>query len=79
MPDRGAPPLTREPPRASFQAGSGYLVLQRQAGCVLHISPATCPGAHVAISPGRHVMLHAAQVPTAGTLHDAPVSGFFFV
>jgi len=56
-----------------------YLVLHRQAGCALHMSPATCPGAQVAVSPGRHVMLHAAQLPTAGALHDAPVSGFFFV
>jgi hypothetical protein len=39
---------------------------------------AICPGAHVALSPGRHVMLHAAQGPTAGALHEAPVSTFDF-
>jgi hypothetical protein len=38
----------------------------------------TWPGAHVTLSPGRHVMLQAAHVPTAGTLHDAPTSTFAF-
>jgi hypothetical protein len=32
----------------------------------------------MAVSPGRHVMLHAAHVPTAGALHDVPVSTFGF-
>jgi hypothetical protein len=43
------------------------------------MSPAIWPAVHVAVSPGRHVMLHAAQLPTAGALHDVPVSilGFF--
>jgi len=31
----------------------------------------------VAVSPGLHVMLHAAQRPTDGALHEAPVSVFF--
>ena len=38
----------------------------------------TTPPPQLAVSPGRHVMLHAAQVPTAGALHEAPVSTFFF-
>ena len=38
----------------------------------------TWPLAQVAVSPGRQVMLHAAQGPTAGALHEAPVSTFFF-
>jgi hypothetical protein len=43
-----------------------------------HASPAVTPGAQLAVSPGRQVMLHAAQVPTAGALHAAPASAFFF-
>src|SRR5688572_31451397 len=35
------------------------------------------PLAQIAASPGGHMMLHAAQRPTAGALHDAPVSSFF--
>ena len=38
----------------------------------------TCPGEHVAVSPGLHVMAHEAHGPTAGALHEAPASAFFF-
>jgi hypothetical protein len=38
----------------------------------------TIPGAQVAVSPGRQTMLHAAHVPTAGALHDAPTAAFSF-
>ena len=42
-----------------------------------HTSPTTTPPLHVAVSPGLHVMLHAAQRPIDGALHEAPVSAFF--
>jgi hypothetical protein len=47
--------------------------------CTMHMSAETCAGAHVAVSPGRHVIAHEEHGPTAGALHDAPVStlGFF--
>jgi hypothetical protein len=35
------------------------------------------PGLQVATSPGGQVILQAAHLPTAGALHEAPVSGFF--
>jgi hypothetical protein len=47
-------------------------------GCVWHTSPAITPPWQVAVSPGRQVTLHEAQVPTAGALHEAPISAFFF-
>lgn len=34
------------------------------------------PELHVAASPGGHVILQAAHLPTDGALQDAPVSGF---
>jgi hypothetical protein len=52
--------------------------LQRHIGCLAHRSPETCPDAHVTVSPGRHVIAHDAQVPSAGALHDGPVSAFDF-
>jgi hypothetical protein len=54
----------------------GYLPHLHE-GCAWHTSPTTTPPLQVAVSPGRHVMLHAAQRPTAGALHPAPVSAFF--
>src|SRR4051812_40258065 len=53
-------------------------VLQRHAGCVMHMSADTCPGAQDAVSPGRQLIAHEAHAPTAGVLQDAPVSVFFF-
>jgi hypothetical protein len=41
-----------------------------------HKSPLVIPGPQVAVSPGLHVIAHDAQAPTAGALHDAPVSAF---
>ena len=40
--------------------------------------PAITPLVQLAVCAGGHVMLHAAQTPTAGALHEAPVSAFFF-
>lgn len=37
------------------------------------------PGPQVAVSPGRHVIAHEAHAPTAGALHDAPLSFFSFL
>src|ERR1700754_4046419 len=48
--------------------------LQAQLGGRAQRSPLTMPGPHVAVSPGRHVMAHEAHAPTAGALHEAPVS-----
>jgi hypothetical protein len=41
-----------------------------------HKSPLNIPGPQVAVSPGLHVIAHDAQLPTAGALHEAPVSAF---
>jgi hypothetical protein len=43
---------------------------------VWHTLPAIVPELHVAASPGGQVILQAAHLPTAGALHEAPVSGF---
>ena len=53
-------------------------VLHLQAGWAVHMSTETWPGPHDAVSPGLHVIAHEAHGPTAGALHDAPVSAFFF-
>jgi len=52
--------------------------VQRQEGWVWQMSLTTTPPAQLAVSPGLQVMLHKAHVPTAGALHEAPVSTFFF-
>jgi hypothetical protein len=43
-----------------------------------HSGPETCPDAHVTVSPGRQVIAQDAQLPSAGALHDGPVSAFDF-
>jgi hypothetical protein len=46
--------------------------------CTMHMSAEICAGAQIAVSPGRQVIAHDEHGPTAGALHEAPVSTFVF-